>query len=455
MKKAFYNILQSIVLLLLSAGCKRESLGSSSKFANAYTRMIMIDAPGQGKVQFTLDGKLNANGDSTLYNADGTVYQPDPRQNTTTTVNYPSGGWTDNAPVNFSGTYGFNYLPGSQYSTFPNPTNRVPLAPIIGGINYYNWASLPAAQHQLSFYTVINATVFGNPTTFRADKFLDESISLEGGAAQTFFLINKSVAKSYITLTNTFKGAPLPIYSMNESISYLSNQLDILTVKDHPGKLPAFKDSTAYIRLVNVTPKYLDQSINQSTDTLDIYIAPIYGVHPDGGSLDDYGNLQTQKLADSVGKPVLVCSGLPRFQSVVDAPFFEINVAENMRIADSLYAPPAPGKKAVPRYYRVMAYRTRHSPETDAYPLAIGDWLAVFNKYDYYDYSSSSNKNMLDSWLLRTDGTYYHPTICTILISVGLKDFVSPYPTGNAKYLGVRSSINYQKAGVNGVYFEQ
>lgn len=453
MKKAYYTILQGTLLVLLAGGCKKENHDSSSKFSSAYTRMIMIDAPGQGKVQFTLDGKLNANGDSTLYNADGTIYQPDPRQSTTTTVNYPSGGWTDNAPVNFSGTYGFSYLPGSTYSTFPNPTNRVPLAPVIGNINYFNWAALPSGQHQLSMYSVVNSTVFGNPVTFRADKFMDESITLEGGAVQTFVLLNKAIAKTYKTATNTSLGYPLPIYSISESINYLSNDMDIFAIKDHPNKLPAFKDSSSYIRFINVTPRYLNQAINQNTDTLDIYMAPIYGIHPDYGSSDDFGNVNSQAFADSVGKPVLVCKSLPRFQSTVDAPFFEVNLAENMRIADSLYTPPAPGQKAVPRYYRILAYRTRHSPETDAYPLAIGDWLAGFNKYPYVDYYSGA-RNVVDSWLVRTDGTHYHPIIATLFIAVGQDNFISPYPTGDAKYLGVRSCINYQQVGVNGVYFE-
>src|ERR1700749_1365381 len=147
------------LLLVTVAGCKRE-LTVSPEFAQAYTRFVVIDAPGNGKVQFYLDGKVNANGDSVLHNPDGTVYQPDPAQNTTSTVNYPSGGWTDNSPINFAGTYGFSNNPGSTYATFQNPTDRIALAPIINNYNYYNWAALPTATHQLAFYSVVNSSLF-------------------------------------------------------------------------------------------------------------------------------------------------------------------------------------------------------------------------------------------------------------------------------------------------------
>src|ERR1700761_771497 len=185
-----------LALLILAAGCKRE-LSISPQFAQAYTRFIVIDGPGNGKVQFYLDGKVNVNGDSVLHNPDGTVYQPDPAQNTTSTINYPSGGWTDNSPINFAGAYGYSNLPPSNYATFPNPSDRIPLAPIINNYNYYNWASLPATQHRLTFYSVVNASLFGNPITVRGDQILNQPINLEGGAVESFLLVNKAVCKQY------------------------------------------------------------------------------------------------------------------------------------------------------------------------------------------------------------------------------------------------------------------
>ncbi|MBN9380940.1 MAG: hypothetical protein J0H74_09250 [Chitinophagaceae bacterium] len=439
------------LLAMLGAGCKKE-VSVAPEFANGYTRIIFIDAPGGGKVQFMLDGKLNGNGDSLLYNPDGTPFVPDPYLSTTTTVNYPSGGWTDNSPVNFPGAYGFYNRNGNQYSVFPNPTNQIDVAPIINGYNFYNWAALPAARHQLSVYSVINSTAFGNPISIRGDKFLDQSITLEGGALQTFFLLNKGVAKLYNTIDNGNTNSPLPIYGVSETINHFSNQMDVLVVKDHPDQLPKFKDSSAYIRFINVTPPYSDQSINQNTDSLDIYIAPIYGVGPD---VYDAQFDQGYKVSDSIGREILVAKGLARFRSAEDAPFFEINVADVMRNGGKLYSRPAPGQSAFPRYYRVLAYRSGKSSANGDFPVAKGDWLALFNLYPGYNYDGGgpTGQNWVDSWLVRSNGTNFYPAISTILLSIDQNVYKGPDAVGSTHYLGFRSCVNYQKAGINDVFF--
>src|ERR1700754_4805497 len=119
-----------LAIALAAGGCKKEILASPD-FANAYLRMIVMDAPGSGSVQFTLDNKINANGDSVTYNADGSIYHEDPAMTTTAVVNYPSGGWSDNSPLDFAGVYGYYNIPAHLFTFFPNPTNRIPLAPAI------------------------------------------------------------------------------------------------------------------------------------------------------------------------------------------------------------------------------------------------------------------------------------------------------------------------------------
>lgn len=456
MKRISRNIQWLMAAALLATGCKKE-VTTDPAFTAAYTRFVFIDAPGNGNVQFLLDGIVNANGDSTLYNPDGTIYKPDISLNTTTLINYRSGGWSDNSPVNFSGTYGFSNADGSTFSTFPNPTCRNQLAPIIKGINYFNWASLPANVHQLSLHSVINSAVFGNPIAIRGDRFMDQPLVLEGGAVQTFFLVNKSVAKQYMTIHNNQTSTGLPLYQVGEEINFYSNQMDLVTVKDHPDKLPAFKDSSAYIRFINVTPAFADQSLNQKTDSLDIYIAPVYGIAPDMVNIDG-GSPQPIQVSDSIGPERLVVKGLRRFQSVVDAPFFEIDVAPVMRIAGKIYTSPAAGEVAVPRYYRILAYRGGRSHASGDQPVAKGDWLAVFNKYPGYIYSQWGNhtptgKDVVDSWLVRYNGTTFHPAICTIPIAVDEHKFLGVTASDNSNYLGYRSCINYQKAGVNDSYF--
>jgi hypothetical protein len=456
--KLYSKIKWLVILVITAVGCKRETVVSPD-FAQSYTRIVVIDAPGNGKVQFYLDGKVNANGDSVIHNPDGTLYQPDQAQNFTTTINYPSGGWTDNSPITFAGTFGFSNYPGSTYATFPNPTDRIPLAPIINGYNYYNWAALPAARHQLTFYSVVNSSLFGNGILVKGDMFLNQSVNLEGGALQTFFVINKSIAEVYGSIENTNASTALPIYAVKENINYFSKQYDIISVKDHPANLPKFKDSSAYIRFVNVSPTFPDQAINQNTQSMDIYIVPLFGAHP-----AVYYNSGVYNAIDSVGAEVLVSKGLNRFQSSVDAPFFEVNVAPNMRINKTTGSPDTArvaGKPRVPRYYRVLAYRPGQSKATGSLPVAQGDWLAVYNQYPGFNYAAfpaaPTGTNFLDSWLVRYDGTNYHPSICTILLSVdGYPFFDSSNTTGgnSVHNLGFRSCINYQKAGVNSVYFK-
>lgn len=445
MKK--YIITRGILAGLgLLAGCKKQDIISPA-YAMAYTRIVMMDAPGSSKLQFYLDGKVNANGDSVMYNPDGTIFAPDQSLSTTSLINYPSGGWTDNAPVNFVGTNGNYYSPGSGFAVFPNPTDRIPLAPIINGYNYYKWAALPANNHQATFYGVVSATQFGNKVYAKGSRFLDQQVNLEGGAIQTFFLLNQAPCKLYSTSgINGTKG--LPIYAVQENIDYYSNQFSLISVKDHPGKLPAFHDSSAYIRFVNVTPNYLDQGLNANTDSLDIYLAPLFGTRPD--YYYPFGRKVFQNI-DSVGKELLVSSRLGRFTSTVDAPFFEINLSAQMRNQDTAIAP---GQPRIPRYYRVLAYPAGHSAATGDLPVGQGDWLAVYNSFSAYDYSNPLAPPLgtfLDSWLLRSDGTSLHPSISTIMIAVGL----NAYPnTVSTNYLGFRSSINYTQEGINKVYYK-
>lgn len=443
-----------IALLALFGSCKKQQIPDPA-YANAYARFVFIDAPGQAKLQFYMDGKINANGDSSVNSPDGSVYQPDNSIPTTTLINIPSGGWTDNSPVSFSGTYGYNNLMAAGYKDFPNPTDRIGLAPVIDGINYFNWAALSATTHQLTLYSVQPASLYGNEINVRGDKFLDQPIQLEGGALQTFFLINEGPCKLFLS-GGINASAGLPIYDIEESLNYYSNSFGLVSVKDHPDKLPHFKDSSAYIRFMNLTPTYADQTLNANTQTIDVYLAPIYGTNPDVYSSYESGFTNSM---DSLGPEFLVAKGLNRFESTVDAPFYEMDVSANMRNNnagpnDTLR--PA-GTPRVPRYYRVLVYTAGRSSATGDQPLAQNDWLAVYSQFAAFDHFDDLGNNTplgteVDSWLLRSDGTNYHPSICTIPIAVSNE----AYPLViNTNWLSFRSCINYVKAGVNDIYFNQ
>lgn len=444
--KIAHTIIAFLSVVFLAGACKKTTQ-ASPEFAHAYTRFIVVDGPGSGKVQFYLDGKVNANGDSVVLNPDGSVYAPDPAQPTTSTINYPSGGWTDNQDVSFAGTFGYFNTPGSGYSCFPNPTDRIALAPAIGGINYFSWASIPARRHQLSFNSVISASLYGNQIYVKGNEILNQSIDLEGGAIQTFLLVNKGDCKSYHTSgVNTETG--LPMYTVNEQINFFTNRFDVLSVKDHPENLPKFSDSSAYLRFLNVTPTYSDQAMNVNSDSIDLYLAPIFGYTP-----DIWTNYKGYiKRIDSVGAEFLVAKGLSRFKSSVDAPFYELNLAAAMRrnSAGQTDTAIAPGQPRIPRYYRVLAYRSGQSAVNGNFPLGQGDWLAVYNEFiAHAAYDDTPLGYKLDSWLLRSDGTYLHPAICTIPVAIGL----DPVPeSGATNYLGFRSCINYIPAGINAVF---
>ena len=438
-------ILTAIAGLLLVTACKKQTIVAPD-FANAYARFIMVDAPGSARVQFYMDGKINVNGDSVIYNPDGTVFTPDPSISTTSLVNYPSGGYTDNTIPDIPGVYGYYSRTADSYAMYPNPTDRIALAPILDGYNYFNWAAIPAKDHQVSFYSVVSASLYGNPVFAKGADFLDQQINLEGGAIQTFFLINQAPCKNYAP-AGIEQVTGLPIYNVGETINFYSDQYSLVSLKDHPNNLPKFNDSSAYIRFVNLTPTYLDQALNANTASLDVYLAPLYG-RPD---YVDYYYGTNSNTADSIGKEFPIAKNLTRFASTVDAPFYELNLAPQMRNINDTAS--APGQPRLPHYFRVLAYTSGHSAATGDQPVAQGDWLATYNTFEAIDYTNQNAPlgPALDSWLLRSDGTSLHPAICTIPIAVSLE----PYPsTLSTNYLSFRSCIDYIKAGINSVYYQ-
>lgn len=432
--------------LLLITGCKKQT-AISPVYANAYARFIMIDAPGSSRTQFYMDGKVNVNGDSVIYNPDGTVYAPDPSLATTSLVNYPSGGYTDNTAPNVPGVYGYYSLPADSFAVWPNPTDRIQLAPILDDYNYFNWAAIPAKNHEVSFYSVVSASLYGNPVFAKGADFLDQQVNLEGGAVQTFLLVNQSPCKNYSPSgIETVYGEP--IYRVQETINFYSDQYSLVSIKDHPDNLPQFHDSSAYIRFVNVTPTYLDQALNANTASLDVYLAPLYG-RP---NYFNYYNGSNSNTNDSVGKEFPVAQNLARFAPSVDAPFYELNLADQIRNMNDTAV--APGQPRRPHYFRVLVYPSGHSAATGDQPVAQGDWLATYNAFtaiDYDDYQLPIIGKELDSWLLRSDGTSLHPAICTIPIAVSLQAYPNTISTN---YLGFRSCIDYIKAGINSVYYQ-
>lgn len=439
-----------VAVTLTTSGCKKEKVAAQD-FANAYMRVIVMDAPASGSVQFTLDNKINANGDSVTYNADGSIYREDPAMTTTSVINYPSGGWSDNSPLNFAGVFGYYNIPAHQFSFFPNPTDRIALAPAVGKINFFNWAALPAAQHQLAFYSVVTGNVYGNNIQVRGPKAYDQPITLEGNAVQTVMLVNKSPCKEYIP-AGIMNNDGFP-YGMNESTKYVALNMDVVTFKDHPAKMPNFKDTCAYIRFMNVTPNYNDQVTNQNTDQLDIYIAPLYG-RP---NWTDY-NKSSSNYITKIGPEVLVAKNLSRFESQVDQPFIEIPLGQYMKKTAS----GAPDTVGRPKYFRVLAYRAGQSKAGGFQPQAVGDWLSIYNNFPFTSsysvdpYLSPAGTN-IDSFLLRYDGVNYHPTIATIPIAVSQTPYPVPGFAANTelfKYLGYRSIIDYVQVGVNQNYYK-
>ena len=438
------------ICLFAIAGCKKEDVNSSD-FANAYLRMIVLDAPGSGSVQFAVDNKINANGDSIVHNPDGSIYYQDPSVPTTTLINYPSGGWSDNSPLTFAGVYGYYYTSSHFYSYFPNPTDRVDLAPIVNNINFFNWASLPAAQHKITFYSVISSSNYGNSINIKGPKIYEQPLDLEANAVQTIMLVNKAPCKQYTAAgINQQSGFP---YLMAESAQYFSLNFDIVSFKDHPQKLQTFKDTCAYVRFMNVTPSYFDQTLNQNTDSIDVYIAPIYGIRPNYNDVLN-GN-GTSNYVTSIGNEVLVAKGLARFESKVDQPFFEIPLGAYMRKTAS----GAPDTVGRPRYFRVLAYRAGQSKAKNFMPLAVGDWLSIYNQFNYYSCPTCTGTPAgigIDSFLLRYDGNSFHPTITTIPIAVGQDKIpITGTTTQPYNYLGYRSIIDYIPVGVNAYYYQQ
>jgi len=459
----------SIMLCLALTSCKKAT--SVATLAKGYFRMIVLDAPQNvgtiGKAQFYWDGRINSNGDSILRKPDGSLYSTD-QSNTASkiasvSVNFPSGGWNDNPHPNLTGVYSFSDSYASLYSYFPNATHRVQLAPIIGPINYYRWASFDAGSHDLEFKRINRVNSYGTTIEVQGPSIYKNKYALEAGAVQTVFLYNTGIASYYDWdyIINASSGPRLPIFTGNEiyqpsrSIAFTTDNYNVITLKDHPDKLPAFKDSSAYVRFLNFSPIYLDPSANERSEYIDIYLAPLYGPRSNLeriiGTLPANGPV-TNNLT-TAGPEFLVASNLKRFDNSVDAHFYELPMAPYLR-GDTV------GRN---RYFRVLAYRVGESAANGNAPLASNDWLTIYNQFSILPSLNAVPIQQFKSWLVRSSGAHYYPTINTIAVAIG----TGPNPTNatvppanaplfpiNQSPLLIRSVIQYTQKGLEADYLK-
>jgi len=465
-RRSFTNIIisASITLCLALTSCKKST--SVTTLEKGYFRMIVLDAPQNvgtiGKAQFYWDGRINANGDSILRKPDGSLYSTD-QSNTASkiesvSVNFPSGGWVDNPHPDLTGVYSFSDSYASLYSYFPNSTHRVQLAPIIGPVNYYRWASFDAGSHDLEFKRINRVNSYGTTIEVQGPSIYKNKYALEAGAIQTLFLYNTGIA-SYYDWDYMIGADPLirlpkltgnEIYQPSRNIAFTTDNYNVITLKDHPNKLPAFKDSSAYVRFLNFSPIYLDPAANERSDYIDIYLAPLYGPKSNlervVGQINSYQSADT-KNQTTAGPEFLVASNLKRFDNSVDAPFYELPMAPYLR-GDTV------GRN---RYFRVLAYRAGESAEKGNAPLASNDWLTIYNQFSVKVSRSGPPIQQFKSWLVRSSGAHYYPTINTIAIAVG----TGPNPTTDASMfpinqppLLIRSVIQYTQKGLETDYLK-
>jgi hypothetical protein len=317
-----------LVLVCLLAGCKKtEENPVSATGGGAYLRFtVLYDVPpGSDGVRFYFDGVLNVNGDSLVKSPNGTVFAQPTR---TYAPAFPNGDYT--GPT-VAGVYSYDLYK----SYFPNSTHRVPLAPVIGDYNYYKYADVASGVHQFTVRPVFIRSISGRVTEILEKNIADAPLLFEKGVLHTVTLVKSSIENA---------------------------DFNLVTLKDHPDSV-RLKDSTAYIRFVNVTPAYSNQDVNVNTNSVDLYLV---------------------KTRDSVSTPeILIQSNLNRFQSSIDLPFAELDMRAEMKDSIPINLSPTPQSGIRVPYsltksiYTVRVYRKGESAANrDAY---IAEFRLDFN----------------------------------------------------------------------------
>ncbi len=233
---------------------------------------------------------------------------------------------------------------------FPNLTHRVPLAPIINGIDYYKWAKFSAGSRTIGFAKVEGRIAPVSKDIFFIDRkhtFLEQPFMQD---ASYYF-------------------QPGGIYSLLLVSEYENdlNKTRLINIREDEKFVPDNKK--AYLRFINAIP-ISNTATDNATESIDIYVRQV-----DNGELNklrnDTINFYDPRLLTSATPEKLVVSDLKRFGQNGLLPYIELDFSEYLSKGDTTANSVL--QKGVPTY---IFYTYRHGESEAA-------GFAPLNQYKY------------------------------------------------------------------------
>lgn len=271
---------------------------------------------------------------------------------------------------------------------YPNLSHRVPLAPIINGIDYYKWAKLPAGSHTIGFAKA--ETIFGldfrrqvgiATSKFSNEPFLaDEPYYLQPNGMYSLLLVSESV---------------------NDP-----DRVRLLRIQEDAQFVP--EPTKAYIRFINAIP-LTNTGEDNTTESLDFYMRQL-----DNGELSqltaDTISFDPRFLKSTLPEK-LVVSDLKRFGQNGFVPYVELDFAEYLSKGDTT----ANGvkKTGVPSFI-FYAYRHGESGATGGLPL--GKYQYILSNIKELGATQVGYISPLNIAVLAQTAEGFAPTINTIVL---------------------------------------
>jgi hypothetical protein len=226
-----------------------------------------------------------------------------------------------------------------RFVYFPNLTHRIPLAPIVNGIDYYKWANLGAGQHTVGFAKVSSQVESRRSVKrFRDRPFLtDAPYYFQPSGIYSFLLVSEQ--------------------------SDDPERVRLIRIQEDEQLAP--QAGKAYIRFINAIPLTGEPQQDAATESVDVYVRQL-----DNAELNqlftDTLSYDIRYLA-SASPERLVARDLTRFGADGKVPYFEMDLSTYLSREDTTAR--SVTTQGVPSFI-FFVYPQGQSQATGAAPMA-------------------------------------------------------------------------------------
>jgi hypothetical protein len=281
---------------------------------------------------------------------------------------------------------------------FPNLSHRVPVAPLINGIDYYKWAALASGTHAVGYRIA------------RRGQFVPLEISI----GNLLFRIPYTITSQDWVLETPFYFQPGGIYSLFLLSSDAKQERASVMLRLEEDNAFVYDPKKAYIRFVNAIPKTGNATNDQQSQTFDVYARTL-----------NSGAIQALENDTVIGyNPLLlpgtsaekkVATALNRFEVNGTLPFIEIDYTTFFSKEGGNVDPTADGVPTTIFYL----YPSGDSQATGGSPLYSFILSNVGGSFRFTNDPSNPIVNINYIPALAKTASGYAPTITTVLVGTG------------------------------------